>query len=82
MRTMVNQKGTKFNVIEHIIIKNFWEYYVIDDPNNTEDIKFCLVIGDEIELGDVSMSEIRPYVISRTKQLNEVMPPAANYSWV
>ena len=75
MKTMVNEKGHELKVIEHIILKTFWEYYVCDAETNTNDVKLCFVMGDYDELGDVSMSEIKPYVITRTKKLNCVMPP-------
>lgn len=79
MRTMINENGTKINVIEHIMLKNMWEYYVTDDKHN-DDIVRCLVMGFETELGDVSLSEINPYVLIRTKNLNEVMP-ASDWRW-
>jgi hypothetical protein len=67
MRVMKNG-DQKVNVIEHIIIRNLWEYYVL---------------GFESEFGDVSMEEIKPHVISRCKgrKLEEVMP-APGWSWV
>jgi hypothetical protein len=79
MRTMVNG-AQRLKVIEHIILRNFWEYYVIDAPTNTDDVKLCYVMGAEDELGDVSMSEIRPYVITRTRKLKDVAP-AVGFSW-
>lgn len=79
MRKMVNQNGTELEVVEHIILRNFWEYYVTTD-SYSDDIKLCLVMGDFIELGDVSLSEIAPYIISRTKNLANVMP-APGYNW-
>jgi hypothetical protein len=82
MRTMVNGYGTKLKVVEHIIIKNFWEYYLTDRPaENDGDIREALVIGFETELGDVSLQEIKPYIIARTKKITEVMPPP-NWTWV
>ena len=81
MRQMTNDDNSiTLNVTEHIMVKNMWEYYVTDDKCN-EDIVRCLVMGFETELGDVSLSEIKPYVISRTKRLDEVMP-ASGWNWV
>lgn len=81
-RKMKNVKtGRVVNVLEHIITKNFWEYYVLEDENNTEDIKFCYVMGFENEAGDVSISEISAYIVSRTKNFDELMP-AAGFTWV
>ena len=80
MRAM--QKGnTKIKITEHIILKNFWEYYVIERDQDQEGIAFCLVIGLETELGDVYLPEIAPYIISRTKKIDEVAP-ATGWSWV
>ena len=78
---MTNPKtGATLNIIEHIILKNFWEYYVVDNKGNDDDIKLCLVMGFETELGDVSMNEIKPYIISRTKNFDDVAP-APNWKW-
>ena len=71
------------NVVEHIITKNMWEYYILDDPENVrpEGYVTALVMGHETEIGDVYLPEIEPYIISRTTQLNEVFP-ARGWSWV
>ncbi len=79
MRKLSNQNGTTIEVIEHIILRNFWEYYVTTD-SYSDDIKLCLVMGDFTELGDVSLDEIKPYIISRTKDLANVMP-AEGWRW-
>ena len=80
MRKMHNGQKTTLNIVEVIILRNFWEYFVTDQGNG-EDIKFCFVVGDENELGDVSMREIEPYIISRTKDLSEVMA-APGWNWL
>jgi len=86
MRTMIGnsigEQGT-INVVEHIITKNLWEFYIIDDPENVrpEGYVTALVMGHETEIGDVYLPEIEPYIISRTTQLNEVFP-ARGWSWV
>lgn len=72
--------GIKLKVVEHIILKNLWEYFVCESPTNTDDVKLCLVMGFENEIGDVNIPEIRPYIVLRTKNLQEVMP-AAGYQW-
>ncbi len=79
MRTMKNKDGHSINVIEHIILTNFWEYYVTED-NYGEGIQFCLVLGDYDELGDVYLPELEPYIVSRTKRLDSVMP-APGWEW-
>lgn len=83
MRTMKNQKtGQELQVIKHIILKNFWEYYIIAaDTNDTENqVYLCLVLGEETELGDVYLPEIKPYLASITSNLSEVMP-APGWAW-
>lgn len=80
-RILVDPKSKNtLKVVEHIILRNMWEYYVIDAPTNTDEVKLCYVMGFENELGDVYIPEIQPYIVSRTKKLNEVMPPP-NYNW-
>ena len=82
MRKMT--KGNlKLEVVEHIILRNMWEYYVLageegDEPDS--DIKYALVMGFEDEIGPVSMSEIKPHIFSRTTDLDEIMP-ATGYEW-
>ena len=84
MRRMT--KGNiELKVVEHIILRNFWEYYVLErelgdvsthDPN----IVYALVMGDDDEIGIVSLSEIKKYIFSRTTDLSE-LEPAIGYSW-
>jgi len=82
MRKMI--KGNlKLDVVEHIILRNMWEYYVLADKDGDEpdsDIKYALVMGFSDEIGTVSMSEIKPHIISRTTDLSELLP-AAGYEW-
>jgi len=79
--TKTTESGTTtLEIVEHIIIKNLWEYYVTTD-RHSDDIVRCLVMGFETELGDVSMEEIKPYIITRTSDLDEVMP-APGFEWV
>jgi hypothetical protein len=82
MRKMI--KGNlKLDVVEHIILRNMWEYYVLADEAGDEpdsDIKYALVMGFNDEIGTVSLSEIKPHVISRTTDLSEIMP-ADGYEW-
>ena len=82
---MRKMKSTRFdttiNVVQHIIVKNMWEYYITDEVTDSDDIKFCLVVGDETELGDVWLEEIKPYIITDTTKLNDVLP-APNWVWI
>jgi len=85
VRKMTSYDGKiVIQVVEHIILKNFWEYYVVKDdqtPNESEDAGFALVMGFETELGYFSKSEISPYIRTRTKQLDGLMP-AKGWKWV
>ena len=80
---MTNEHGTTVKVIEHIILCNYWEYYILDTNgySNDSDIRFALVVGDYTEMGSVSMDEIAPYIISRTTNLDNVMPPYLGWTW-
>ena len=83
MRKMV--KGNmKLNVVEHIILRNMWEYYVLANEPDTHapdpDIVYALVMGDHDEIGTVSLSEIKPHVLSRTTELSSIFP-ASGYQW-
>jgi len=80
MRTMIDKDGNKFQVIEHIMLRNFWEYFVLKARSNTKRIKLCLVLGVEDEMGDVDMEEISPYIFSRTSDFSGVLP-ASGWSW-
>ena len=73
----------KLDIVEHIILRNMWEYFVLADEAGDEpdsDIKYALVMGFNDEIGTVSMSEIKPHIISRTTDLNELLP-AYGYQW-
>lgn len=80
MRTAVsNEVGIRLNVVEHIMTRNLWEFY-ITDKKASGDIVEALVMGHETEIGDVSLSEIKPYITMRTTDLSEIMPPEG-YNW-
>lgn len=81
MRKMKNkQTGTVINVVAHAITRNFWEYYVTDNRHDQNTVQ-CLVMGFETELGDVYLPEIKPHLISSTKDLKQVMA-AEGWEWV
>jgi len=71
---------SEFEVQEHIITKNMWEFYVLEEPDENG-VAFAFVSGDYDELGYVSLDEIKPFIISRTKEMNGIMP-APGYSWI
>ena len=79
MRQMTDEHGTTVDVIEHIMLVNHWEYYILEAADEYG-IAFALVVGDYTEMGNVSMDEIAPYIVSRTTRLDEIMP-APNWSW-
>ena len=71
--------ASRFEVAQHIILKNFWEYYLEEEDANG--IAFGYVMGFEKEWGSVDLNEIKPYIISKTSGagLNEIMPPEGYY---
>jgi len=81
MRQMIDEHGNTVDVLEHIILSNYWEYYILEAADE-DGIAFALVVGDYTEMGSVSMDEIAPYIISRCPpaRLDEIMP-APNWSW-
>ena len=70
--------SSRFEVNLHIITQNFWEYYLEEPDSNG--IAFGFVMGDFPEWGSVDVNELKPYIISTTRSLDEVMPPVG-YSW-
>ena len=76
--------GTELRIEEHIVLKNFWEYYIVWERENERDpdpnIRLALVMGFETELGLVDLEEIKPYIITRTKNLSNLFP-ATGYKW-
>jgi len=78
IRTDTGLKDIPFEVHTHLILKNFWEYYLGKPDKNG--IAFGFVMGFENEWGDVSLEEIKPYVVTATTELGDIMPPAG-YRW-
>lgn len=83
MRLMKHLEGhTILKVVEHIILRNYWEFYILETPPDyPENIKQAYVMGFENELGNVDINEIKPFIMSRTKKLTEVVP-GAGFEWV
>ena len=73
-------KGQTFAVHQHIILRNFWEYYL--GAPNENGIAFGFVMGLENEWGSVYLPEIEPYIASivRGEELNHIMSPFG-YIW-
>ena len=80
MRKMQNQYGSQINIVEHIILRNGWEYYVTDNKFK-DDVIQCVVMGFETEMGDVYMSELKGHIVSRTRDLTD-LAPCDCWNWV
>lgn len=81
MRRMKNiNTGEVLNVAEHIITKNLWEFYVFDYFLGSSNVN-ALVMGFETEIGLVSMDELGPHILTKTKDLTEVAA-ATGWEWV
>ena len=79
MRTMVSPDGSTIDVIEHILLQNMWEYYILEAPDENG-VAFALVVGDYNELGNVSIDEVSDFIISRTTKLDNLLP-APQWTW-
>ena len=68
-----------FAVALHIILRNFWEYYLEEPDENG--VAFGYVMGVENEWGMVDVAELKPYIVSTAKGtvLNDIMPPEGYY---
>ena len=80
MRKMkqAGKDGQTIEVIEIIILKNFWEIYVIEIDGYQI---FGLTLGQADELGYSSYEELKPYIACRESDLSSLMA-APNWSWV
>ncbi len=76
-RNIIIEGGETFTVHQHIILKNFWEYYL--GETDKDGVAFGYVMGFENEWGSVYLPEIEPYIVSRVSgtELNDIMPPYA-----
>jgi hypothetical protein len=70
------------NVYGWAMTVNGWEYYFLD--NKKGDIREAYVCGDANEQGDVSLSELRPYIRSITFNDSDLqdLAPAFDCQWV
>jgi hypothetical protein len=73
--------GDVLEISEHIITQNFWEYYITNEETDDPNVKFGFVMGFEDELGYIYLPEIKPYVMTKTKDLESIMP-ARGYTWI
>ena len=67
------------NVTSFAMTKNMWEYFITDNKHN-DDIVCAVVSGFEVEMGDISLSEIKPYTIAQSSDLANTMP-APGWEW-
>jgi len=74
------------HVARHIILSNFWEYYVTEEPDE-RGFSFGYVMGDVSEMGDFSIEELKPYILSDSDKIssdpndgNYILPPEG-FSW-
>lgn len=77
-KILVSKDGGQFTVHAHIILRNWWEYY-LEKPDE-DGRAFGYAMGAENEWGYVYMPELRPHIISETRNMDEVMPPEG-YKW-
>ena len=77
-RKMINDSGTVVTVHEVLALRNFWEIYILDN-NVNDDIRYALTIGNETEFGDISMSEVKPFIVTGTKKMD--CYPAPGWRW-
>ena len=81
MRKAINKKlNITINVVEHIMTRNLWEFYITDNKHD-DDIVEALVMGHETELGDISINSIKPFISMRTYDMSGLLPPEG-YEWV
>ena len=79
-RNIIHSKGGEpFTVHQHIILRNFWEYYL--GETDKDGVAFGFVMGFENEWGSVYLPEIEPYIITKTTDMvrDEVMAPVGYY---
>lgn len=80
MRKM-KKDGVEVTIREHIITKGFWEFYITTRYSESSGIQEAVVVGHEVELGDVDINEVNDLIMLVTEQLQSVMP-APGWEWV
>ena len=76
----ITQGNSTLNVVAHVILRNMWEYYITELPDDTG-IGWALVMGDTVEYGSIAQADIDAYGISYTTKLDDtdrmfpLMPP-------
>lgn len=82
-RKMKNIKtGKSVIVVEFLMMKgNCYEYYVTNKNYDNGDVVEIVAYGDDVELGIVSLSEIKADIAYCTKNLRQLMP-IPGWKWV
>jgi len=85
-RLLLTSSGDVVNVIGWFILKNGWEYYIIEDQQNKDNIVMAYVLGDYNELGFVDLEEVAPYIMSMAKGKNDLYeidsPNEEGFRWI
>ena len=71
--------ASRFEVAQHIILRNGWEYYLEEEDSYKQ--AFGYVMGFHNEWGVVDLAELAPHIVSVAKgvALNDIMPPEGYY---
>ena len=62
MLRAVNDLGVQVRVLAWAMVKNGWEYYITELPDE-DGYGFAYVQGFESEFGSFSLDEIKPYLV-------------------
>lgn len=78
-----NDTGSVVKVFAHALLRNGWEYFLLDPKADSRGNIMALVMGFETEMGDVNMPELVPFMLSYVNgaNLNDLMP-AEGWEWV
>ena len=79
MRTM-KRGNTKLNIVKHVILRNFYEYFITELPD-ANGIGMAYVVGDYDEYGTVAQYDIDKFGLTSTEELDEIAP-APGWDWV
>lgn len=73
--------GSVVTVHSWLMTSNMWEYFLLDSKPDTAGNVFALVMGNETEMGDVNIPELKPHLFSFTRDLSEISP-AIGWKWL
>ena len=78
MRTM-KRGNAKLNVVKHVILQNFFEYFITELPD-ANGIGMAYVVGDYDEYGSIAQYDIDNHAMSSTVELNDILA-APGWEW-